>query len=279
MTPRRRNHPAFHSAVMLTCLLLAGCGSTWKIQKRTGLLAEAECSIRFGVINGFLQTPAGGRPGSSSKKRPSLEELDVDDVAMTEVRGSFGWGPHSLIGKARLLAISRQSTLDASLVSNNTHFPPDSSVELSARLNSYRIGYRYSLILANDQGATVGLHPTIGIYLFNFHYRLSDLTNGVADRSYTKGAAQAGMEIEWCPKSPFSGVLKFYGSVPVGSAPLILAAEVLGRYRLWRWSGTEGRAFAGIGYERFDYEDEQELPNHIRTTLAPLIFIGLQVKL
>lgn len=264
---------------MLTWLLLAGCGGTWKIQKRTGLLAGAGCSVRLGVIDGFLQTPKGGRPGSSSKKRPTLEELDVDDVAMTEAWGSIGWGPHSLVGSARSLAISRQSTLSAPLVSNNIRFPSDSTVALSARLNSYRIGYRYSLILASDQGAAVGLHPAVGIYLFDFHYRLSDATNGVASRSYIKGAALAGMEIEWCPKGPFSAALKLYGSVPAGSAPLCLATELLGKYSLWRWSGVEGLALAGIGYERFDYEDKQELPNHIRTTLAPLIFVGLQLRL
>src|SRR5258705_5960687 len=51
-------------------------------------------SANFGPISGYLQTPAGGQPGTSSKHRPTLEELGIDEVWFYDTRLDLQW--HSL---------------------------------------------------------------------------------------------------------------------------------------------------------------------------------------
>jgi hypothetical protein len=41
-----------------------------------------EGSFLYGPVEGFLQTPSGGQPGTTSDKRPTLQELDIDRASV-----------------------------------------------------------------------------------------------------------------------------------------------------------------------------------------------------
>ena len=273
-----------HSVLLLASALLSsavvfGCGASWTLQQETGLRGDAEVTAGCGLVDGYLQTPRGGRPGSSSRKRPTLDELGIDAIGSGELRGSLGWGAHALSGSARITPISRQRTLGSSLVSQNTVFPQGAPVDLKARLDLYRIGYRYRLLLADGRGTTLRIEPEAGLLLFDFRYKLNDLSGGIADRSYMKGAIRLGTEILWNRGGRFSAGLRLGGSIPLRSAPFVLSAQGYGAFRLWRWAGSEGEAMAGVGGDHLDYKDGQELPNHIRATRAPFFFLGLRVRM
>src|SRR2546426_471163 len=44
----------------------------------------AEGGVFYGSVGGFLQTPNGGAPGTSSSHRPTLHELGIDDAVLYE---------------------------------------------------------------------------------------------------------------------------------------------------------------------------------------------------
>ena len=51
------------------------------------LAQEVGISIRQGYapISGYVQTPAGGQPGTSDLKRPTFEELGIDNTTYTDI--------------------------------------------------------------------------------------------------------------------------------------------------------------------------------------------------
>ena len=48
-----------------------------------------ESLYQYGNIRGFLQTPAGGAPGSSSPKRPTFKELGIDSIGVVKGKLTF----------------------------------------------------------------------------------------------------------------------------------------------------------------------------------------------
>src|SRR5687767_13976426 len=48
----------------------------------------------YGPVDGQIQTPSGGRHGTSSVGRPTFEELGIDNVSIIAAEGTFGWAAH-----------------------------------------------------------------------------------------------------------------------------------------------------------------------------------------
>src|SRR5216110_1491046 len=51
-------------------------------------------SFNYGPIDGFMQTPAGGAPGTSSDRRPTFKELGIDDAIFYDTRLDLRWKAH-----------------------------------------------------------------------------------------------------------------------------------------------------------------------------------------
>jgi len=242
--------------------------------------ASLDGSFRYGKIKGFLQIPSGGKPGTTSNKRPTLDELDIDTVAIGDTSVNLGYGDHGIYAGARFVRLSGDNVLTDELKSRDVIFPADSSVDLDTRLDWYRFGYRHRFSFQYSKGdeSTLSLIPAVGAVLFNFDYEL-DGTGGLSvARAFTKGAPHVGLQTEWNPKGPFSLAAGVLSSLPFSSLPLILSVELTGRYQLWGQANRGGLAFLGIGYDRIDFEDSQTVPNHIEIDMGPLLLLGLEVS-
>jgi hypothetical protein len=266
---------------LLICLViwvsLCGCANRWSRQDEKKLWVSPEGSFRYGAVHGFVQTPRGGSPGSTSIQRPTFKELDITYAAMGDVSLTAGLRNHALYSGARIVQLSGENVLASTLISHGRTFPAGSSVKGDVQLNWYQVGYQHRFVYNNGKGTSFGIHPGIGFALWDFKYKLEGGGN-IADRSYMKGAPQIGLDWEWRPKGRFSVSGGVWGALPIYDMPFILSTELVGNFRLWGKKGSRGLLFLGIGYDRVEYKDRQDVPNYIKADIGPQFIGGLQVR-
>src|SRR5438874_669898 len=48
-------------------------------------------SYLYGPADGFIQTPSGGRPGTTSRQRPRFGEMGINDASIGDVQLNLDW--------------------------------------------------------------------------------------------------------------------------------------------------------------------------------------------
>jgi hypothetical protein len=245
----------------------------------TGLHFSLEGSFLIGPANGYVQTPAGGQSGTTSARRPKLDEIGIDTATIYDVAGATTFGPHQLYLGAQFIRLSGNATLDQPLVTQGQTFPAGTPVSSELTLDWYRAGYRYAFTFDTDSrpGDELLLAPSVGAALLDFHYRLHsrDGAGPTADRSYSKLSPQLGLDAEYALTPRLSLVGDVLCSVPLSNTPFILSAELAAKYRVIDTPHADLDALLGVAYEHISYEDNQSTPNHVNVDLGPMLLLGL----
>ncbi len=226
-----------------------------------------------GSLDGFLQTPAGGEPGTTSKNRPDFGELGFDWQSAIDAYGRIQKGRHVLEIGGQWQRQSGKSVLTKDLLSQKNFFAAGTRVAADTQTDWYRLNYLYAL----DSGKeNISFAVGGGLVWFDFHYRLKSATARV-DRAYSKVGYRAGANIDWKLNDKLVFNAQLFAPVPLSNTPEIWTLELDAGYRLWKSGGKQLQAVAGIGYNRLDYEDDQKVPNHIRVEMAPYFRLGLNL--
>ena len=234
--------------------------------------------------SGYLQTPAGGMPGTASSKRPTLAEIDLDGghFRWLGARVDFGQSSKSDTGAvpfrlrlhARLATIGDGATtmIDEAFTIRGGVFDVGDSVRSRVAYDGLTLALTGVFSLGPGLVAVVG--PEVGWTAFDFtmvgdrheidrayHVTTVGLVGGVA-KEFGNGW-QFGVRIATSPA--FDGV---------GSRH---AAETwLGRVPTKRFSVA-----VGARLEEFRYDDghKQELPNRLKVTRRVLPMVVARLRL
>jgi hypothetical protein len=267
----------FRAVVLCTLAAwLSGCAGYWTREPERGFHASADAVFLYGPISGFLQTPAGGNPGTTSHDRPTLKELGIQTAPMADASVTAGWGTHDFYGGARLIGLSGNNILDQTLLTHNVTFPAGTAVSSDVRLNWYRIGYAHRWFFRHDE-ARLKIDPALEAVIFDFNYSIIGGGQSTS-RTYLKGNARLGLHAEWTPDPRFSLLGDVFESVPIPGQPMILTVQTLAGYRLWGTADRGGRVSLGVGYDQLDLKDLQTVPNHIHADIGPLLLAGLAIN-
>ncbi len=262
-------------AIVVGLAITCGLQAAEEEPGRGGLGVNLGGNFHYGPVDGFLQTPAGGQPGSSSHHRPTLDELDIHDAVFYDVVGSIDWHRLRLFAGYEAIGLDGDSVLSESLVSRNVAFPAGTAVRSSTELNWFRVGAGWKFDLA---GQHVELVPKAELALLDFSYRLSGGGQAV-DRSYAKGCLRLGLESRYRFNRTVSLSLEAAASVPLSNTPQIAVLSGGFQFDLlpatWRYRPL---VFIGGGVQRIEYEDNQELPNHFRVDMGPFVTAGLSLS-
>ncbi|MGE0707816.1 MAG: hypothetical protein AB7N76_13095 [Planctomycetota bacterium] len=132
--------------------------------------------IRLGVWEGFvrgsLQTPRGGRPGSTSQRRPTVTEIGMGAptaAPVVDFAATF-FGRHDLRLRARLLQLRGHARLGEELISQGARFPGGTEVSAGLDLQRFRIGYRPRWLDLELRGWR--LLPEVGVMFSTLRYTL-----------------------------------------------------------------------------------------------------------
>ena len=230
-----------------------------------------------GDAEGYLQTPAGGQPGSTTSERPTLKELGFDSLSIYDVSVSriFAQGKHKFLGGLQFISADSTTVLNQDLTSQNRNFPAGTTVNADLQTDWLRFNWLYKWRAAKFSDNSFAISPGAGLVLFDFHYQLESNT-AKADRAYSKLGYRVGGEIDWRISDKFALKFELFEGLPLPNTPVILSAGLRGKYTLWNKKNT-GSVVAGVAYNRIDYEDQQPFPNHIRIESGPLFTIGLEI--
>jgi hypothetical protein len=262
-------------ASLLIGLMVSQVGAQDMEDPPSPVAISLQASFNFGPLDGFLQTPSGGGPGTSSKQRPTFDELGLNDVIFYDTRLDVQWHRARLYGGYQFIRLDGSTTLSQPLVSHGRNFAAGDSVRTDDQLDWARAGFGWQLDFLNHRLEVV---PSAEMAFLAFDYHLSSSSQS-ADRSYIKGAARLGVETTYHLNSRVSLNLDGSASLPLSNTPQIATLAATTNFRLfsnnWR---VKPSLFAGIGAEWIDYEDNQKLSNHIKADIGPFLTTGFSVS-
>ena len=230
-------------------------------------------SYLYGNVDGYVQTPSGGEPGSTSSHRPTLDEIGITNASIYDAQLTAGFSDNEFYAGGQWIRMSGGATLDQTLISQAQTFPAGTHVSSEVDLDWYRVGYRRRIELGNGDWT---LWPGAGAAILDFLYHLNG-DGATADRSYIKLNAQFGLETEWRPqRGRFSVDLILLASLPITPPlPQMHVEELLVKYRFVESARTELEAHVGVAFEQIYFEDDQHTPNHINADFGPMLVAGL----
>lgn len=232
----------------------------------------------YGPAKGYVQTPLGGAPSTTSAKRPRLGELGINSAVIGAGTLTASWDHNEVFGSAEFIRLSGSGVLGNDLLTHGVSFPAGSAVSSDVSLDTYRIGYRYRFDFAStDQGVPqITLAPSIDAAFWSFDYGISGNGNHTS-RSYLLPTAQLGLLASWRPSGgPFSVDADLAASPPgIARIPFLAAEQITARYRFLHTGNFDLTGSLGVRFEQFNYFDNQTVPNHIRTDLGPMLVLGV----
>jgi len=247
----------------------------------SGFHLTLEGGWMWGPVSGHLQTPSGGRPGTTSPNRPTLSELGIEHASIFDAEIRPGIGKNEIyLGSQWVRMQKRRVTLDEDLTSQGNFFPAGTIVEADVKMDWYRLGWRYLIQRGDEPGAflPVDIHSRLGAALLDFRYKLDSGGPAEVDRGYKKVAPQLGIDMEWHATKKFSIAGELTSTVPFSSMPLIITADVVAKYDFIEKGGCTLSGFIGAGYEKISFHDSQQVNNDINADFGPMIKVGLELK-
>ena len=171
-------------------LLLTALASAWAGADE---LSARHIAFEGGVgvlsHDGFLQTPAGGEPGTATAGRPTVDELAVSDGTYRWVAGAVGFGRYCLDIRYTMISDSGRATLATALVSQGNAFDAGSAVRAELGLDGLALAFTRSFAFGEDTRLRVG--PWIGWTAFDLDVNTAGAGVDRSYRVYALGAKAA----------------------------------------------------------------------------------------
>jgi hypothetical protein len=255
-------------------VIAVACGAMGQEQTNSFLGVTIGGSVYYGHVEGFLQTPKGGNAGTSSRHRPTLEELGIDDTVFYDFQLAVDWRHFEFYGGYQAITLDGSATLSEPLVSHGLLFPAGDEVKSKTDFDWWRIGVGWKFKLADDR---LEIMPKGEFALLDFNYNLTDSTQK-AKRTYSKETIRLGVDTSYRINRVISLSLSTEGALPISDMPQI--GNITGGVEfdlMPENPHVRPKLFIGGGAEWITYEDKQTVPNQFRVDLGPYVTAGLKV--
>jgi len=235
---------------------------------------------RTGPVEGFWQTPRGGKNGSTSARRPTFSEAGVKDSQEYGIDAHVDWGRHRLkLGYSKQI-LDGTATLTEDLTSQASSFPAGTEITTNSSIDWLQVHYQYRVDVKTGAVDTLTLWPGVGYKFASLHHVFDGDNGAGVSRHHGPSMPNLLLDWEWRPRSV--GHLRFSGSaagsLTTGSSPRRnQVIELLGRAH-YDFSKC-GSLFVETGYRDTVIRDDQpDQQNHLNLKFGPWIGIGGEVK-
>lgn len=258
---------------MLLGIVLAPSLARGQGMERSSWEVSSRFFAGFGPIDGYMQIPLGGAPDSSEKGRPTFSELSIDKVDLYDLEISLRYGAYRLYGGIQPIDLSSSGVLRKDLLTRNQQFVAGEHFDTKDQLDWYRLGLERSF----DISDTVAIGVMLEFISLDLEYQFEGESVKVR-RAIQRGGARLGVSGTWSATERVTVEAQASASVPDSSQPQITVLQGVARYRVTPPDTVlAAELFAGLAYERIEYEDDQKLPNHVKADLGPLGLAGVAI--
>ena len=217
----------------------------------------------YAPVSGYIQTPTGGNPGTTGMKRPTLEELGVDDVTYTDIDFLYHRDLYTPYLGIRLMTADSSGILERDLTTKGLTFLKGEYFNHETSFNIYRLGLKRDVTY---------LTAKVELALMDFNYEFKTAGASV-ERSYRKPTLRLGVEKSFT-FDQFEIEIEASGSVPWPNTPDIFSVGALAKY----YFTDNVNVGVGVQYFYLDYEDNQTSSNHLRLEMHPALSLSLQCR-
>lgn len=277
----------------LAALVLAGCSGT-RIPTPADILPPKtppdrrvhvglQPYVRAGSTDGYLQTPDGGAPGTSSRLRPTLAEIGISNTWEVGAKLDTFWRRHGVtLEWSRFFLNHGSATLATDLTSQAMPFPAGTLVSSDSALTYLGIHYSYLFEVQLSPCDRVELRPGFGARWADVDYQLAGSNGSRTSRTYTAWAPNILLDWSWRPREARDFHLA--GRVSSTFDPVlsetrrmyIFEASLRAHYDVNRCIS----AYLETGYRHTLLDDTQPLfTNRIHTDFGPWVGLGFDFRM
>jgi hypothetical protein len=243
-----------------------------------GMDVRLRAEMRAGPItDGYVQTPIGGQPGTTSPKRPTFDEVGAKTAWAPSADLRFAFGHHRVHAGGTWWVLHGDETLQEDLLTHGDPiYPAGTFMSSGTEFLSMWLGYGYALQLGSTPGRLT-LTPGAGLYGHAQAYEVSG-DGRTSTRDFSSFSPMLDAELIWHPggRIHVSAELRLVMDDALGlSSPTDgIDAAVRLHLDLWR----DANVFFGVGYSRWDHHDEQQVPNDSSFEVAPWFSVGCEFR-
>lgn len=254
--------------MLLLTALATACAAA---EDRTEPHFAFEAGVGLIAREGFLQTPAGGEPGTASAGRPTVDELAVGDGHYRWAAGVVGFGRYAFTIRYTAVGDSGSAILSKPLVSQGNAFDAGSDVRTVLGLDGLSLAITRAFDFESDTKMTLG--PWVGWTAFDLH--VDGAAAGV-DRSYRVYALGARAKLDKIFGRRWRvGVEAIVAPAFEGSAARY-AVEPSLSYRLR--DRAEIRLATRLEAFRYDDAHKQVWPNRLRVDRRVMPAVSIRIS-
>ncbi|MFO1256924.1 MAG: hypothetical protein U1E78_00610 [Gammaproteobacteria bacterium] len=222
-----------------------------------------------GQVKGFSQTPKGGTPNSSSTARPSFGELNIDYDTFYEYVGGFDFNEFEIYGQYHRIHLKGSEVLRQNITTHGQTIAAGNPFEATFDYRWYTLGLAYTY-------PTEGLLLIPSIELDYLDYRYTFASIASSSRSFSSVTPRVGLRLCY-PMNP-AWTVNLSGSTAIPLTNLEISRIDLSLH----WLAVDDLKFqitpyAGVGFLKIDFEDNQTRPNHYRYKLQPNLSAGVRL--
>lgn len=222
-----------------------------------------------GPVSGFVQIPKGGKPSSSDTRRPTLSELGIHHNNNYDFEFNANWEKINLYAGYHIIRPRGSVILDTILRTHDRTIWAGSNISAEINFDWYRVGTKYIL---HFNKFTVA--PLAEIAVLRFGY---DIPHYIEPRDFDATTARIGIYGAYYFTNKIFLSANLAGSIPISDLNIYTIASKL-NYTLFQKRYFTPTIFLGAQYTYIDFEDHQELPNHMRFEQTTFL-IGITIAL
>lgn len=228
----------------------------------------------IGHVNGFLMTPIGGAPGTTSSERPTLSELGIHRFTPFNLRLGSEWDQWGgYLGYAyRRFNSAHAVSLSSDLLTHGMNFPTGSLVTSHNQFDWTSAGAYYRMDLQNG----LIISPVLEIDYWQFRYDIHSSIKSTS-RRYNDVTLRAGLRAAYQLNNKITLNAEGFTALPFGNLR-IDNVSLEADYNLYQQGIFTLSPYVGASYEHFKFKDHQRVPNYLVINEGPMFFAGLKIN-
>lgn len=243
----------------LLCLLVS--------QNATAYYFDAR--LVSGKVKGFSQIPKGGTPNTTSITRPSFGELNIDYDTFYEFQAGFDFDAFEIYGQYHRIHLKGSEILRENITTHSQTIVAGNPFEATFDYRWYTLGIDYTYPTEK-----LLFIPSIDLDYIDYRYAFSSVAS--SSRSFSSVTSRVGLRLCY-PIDP-AWTVNVSGSTSIPLTDLRISEIDLSVH----WLAIDDLKFqvtpyAGVGFIKIDFEDNQALPNHYRYKLQPNLSAGVRL--